>query len=382
MKSFKLLYLLPLLVFSFCTSEKTKDNQEKNSSANSIEDKGQTFTIKGKLANYNVPQIVLQEITPNGTQPLDTAAVDEQGNFTINGFIREKTYALINLGQYRNVFFVIDTTSNIEVNIDGGETLTYEISNSAASEEIAKMANTNSVFNQKIMELNKETQANPAMGAKERAAVEAKINDVVAELKNKQQEELKTLETSFAKIFSIEMLQVTADRETEQNLLQTIANESNNKWYAYYRNNAQSRIVTAIGSKAPDITLNTPQGTTLSLSSLQGKYVLIDFWASWCRPCRAENPNVVRVYNKYKDKGFEIFGVSLDKESAAWVQAIAQDGLTWKHVSDLGGWQSSAAKAYKVTSIPQTLLLDKEGVIIAKNLRGGELETKLSEVFN
>jgi peroxiredoxin len=382
MKSYKLLYLLPLLVFSFCSSEKTKNNSENNSSANSVEEQGQVFTIKGKLENYNIPQIILQEITPNGTQPLDTATVDEQGNFTINGFIREKTYALINLGQYRNVFFVIDTTSNIDVSIDGGETLTYEISNSKASEEIAKMANTNSVFNQKVMKLNKEIEANPAMSAKERATVEAKINGVIAELKSKQETELKTLETPLAKVFSIEMLQVTADRETEQNLLQTIANEPNNKWYTYYRNNAQARIVTAIGSKAPDITLNTPQGTTLSLSSLQGKYVLIDFWASWCRPCRAENPNVVRVYNKYKDKGFEIFGVSLDQEADAWVQAIAQDGLTWKHVSDLGGWQSSAAKAYKVSSIPQTLLLDKEGVIIAKNLRGGELEAKLSEVFN
>ncbi|MCB9166010.1 MAG: TlpA family protein disulfide reductase [Flavobacteriales bacterium] len=136
-----------------------------------------------------------------------------------------------------------------------------------------------------------------------------------------------------------------------------------------------------IGSAAPEIAQQTPEGATLSLRSLRGKYVLIDFWASWCRPCRMENPNVKRVYEKYHRKGFEIFGVSLDRTHDAWVKAIQQDGLPWKHVSDLGFWNNAAAQEYGVSSIPYTVLLDPDGNVIAKNLRGPALEKKLAEVL-
>jgi peroxiredoxin len=137
----------------------------------------------------------------------------------------------------------------------------------------------------------------------------------------------------------------------------------------------------AIGVVPPEIELPTPEGKIVKLSDLRGKVVLIDFWASWCRPCRQENPNVVRVYNQYKDKGFEILGVSLDRTKDRWVQAIAQDGLDWYHVSDLQYWSSVAAQDYMVSGIPATFLLDREGKIIAKNLRGPALEAKLKEVL-
>lgn len=136
-----------------------------------------------------------------------------------------------------------------------------------------------------------------------------------------------------------------------------------------------------VGNEAPEIAQPNPEGKVLKLSDERGKYVLIDFWASWCRPCRMENPNVVKAYNKYRKAGFEIFGVSLDKDKNKWVQAIAQDGLTWKHVSDLRGWNAQPAANYGVTSIPATVLLDQEGKIIAKNLRGQALEAKLTELF-
>lgn len=136
-----------------------------------------------------------------------------------------------------------------------------------------------------------------------------------------------------------------------------------------------------VGSEAPDFTQPTPDGKQLSLSSLRGKVVLIDFWASWCKPCRMENPNVKRVYDQYKGKGFEILGVSLDREKGAWTQAIAQDGLPWKHVSDLAFWNNAAAQQYGVSSIPYTVLVDKDGKVLGKNLRGPALEEKLAEVF-
>jgi peroxiredoxin len=136
-----------------------------------------------------------------------------------------------------------------------------------------------------------------------------------------------------------------------------------------------------IGSEAPEIALPTPAGPIMRLSDLRGKYVLIDFWASWCGPCRRENPNVIKTYAAYKDKGFEIFGVSLDQDKAAWTNAIAKDQLTWPHVSDLQYWNSVAAQAYQVSSIPMTFLLDPQGKIIAKGLRGDSLNQYLSNLF-
>lgn len=138
----------------------------------------------------------------------------------------------------------------------------------------------------------------------------------------------------------------------------------------------------AVGEAAPEISLTNPEGKKMSLSSLKGKVVLIDFWASWCGPCRRENPNVVNVYNKYKDKGFTVFSVSLDNKKEDWMQAIQKDNLTWEsHVSDLKGWKSAAAATYGVKGIPATFLIDKEGKVIATNLRGESLEAALKELL-
>jgi peroxiredoxin len=139
----------------------------------------------------------------------------------------------------------------------------------------------------------------------------------------------------------------------------------------------------AIGSPAMDFTQNDTEGKPVSLSSFKGKYVLLDFWASWCGPCRYENPNVVKAYNKFKEKKFTVLGVSLDKPDARdnWVQAIKDDGLTWTNVSDLKFWQNEVAQKYKVGSIPQNYLIDPQGIIIAKNLRGQALEDKLCEIL-
>lgn len=145
--------------------------------------------------------------------------------------------------------------------------------------------------------------------------------------------------------------------------------------------NINKMKATRVGAAAPEISENDPSGNPVSLSDFRGNYVLVDFWASWCRPCRMENPNVVKAYKKYHPKGFEIMAVSLDQKKDKWVAAIEQDGLVWKHCSDLKGWSSRPAATYGVSSIPATVLVDEQGNIAARNLRGPALEKKLEEIY-
>ncbi len=170
-------------------------------------------------------------------------------------------------------------------------------------------------------------------------------------------------------------------KELDEMLSQLSPSVHSSKDYQELKKQAESLKSTAIGMPAADFALNDSTGNPIAISSFKGKILLIDFWASWCGPCRRENPNVVRIYNDYKDKGFEIIGVSFDESKSKWIDAIHQDQLTWPHISDLKGWQSYAAKLYSIQAIPATILLDREGIIIAKNLRGEALREKLEEIY-
>jgi thiol-disulfide isomerase/thioredoxin len=180
----------------------------------------------------------------------------------------------------------------------------------------------------------------------------------------------------------IRLYQASQDGEKAEQLYHLLPQQIKETPLGNYVNQqiAESKI-NPIGSVISEFSQADPEGKPVSISSFRGKYVLIDFWASWCRPCRMENPNVVAVYNKYKDKRFTILGVSLDQAKDAWINAIKMDNLAWSHVSDLKGWGNAVAAQFQVRSIPQNFLVDPEGHIIAKNLRGAVLEKKLDALL-
>lgn len=172
----------------------------------------------------------------------------------------------------------------------------------------------------------------------------------------------------------------SADIQKNLNLIDASLQETN--YAKILRSVLQTRETTDIGQQAPDFTAQDTDGKTVSLADFTGKgYLLLDFWASWCGPCRRENPNVIKTYNEFKDRGFDILAVSLDKTRAAWLKGIAEDGLTYHHVSELKYWDSDIARLYGIRSIPSNLLIDKDGKIVAKNLRGSDLGSTLQQLL-
>lgn len=342
------------------------------------------FSVKGSIKNHTGSNtITLQELTNKGLVFIDSATVAPDGSFEFTGNVAQKTFCVIQVNNGA-ALILLDSLADMVLTIDANKPEEFTVSGSNETEKLKQLLLINNTFMSAVQGLEtKYAQYNTvepplSVQVQMRAEYDSIMNARVAAI----QAYALGLDNSLVPYFATNYLMPQADFE--------FLKQIDNKYYpqfaqSKYAQELHKRIEilskTAPGSIAPDIVLADPFGKTVSLSSLRGKTVLVDFWASWCRPCREESPNLVKAYNKYKSRGFEVFSVSLDDNRDAWQKAINDDKLLWTHVSDLQKWNSAVVNQYNIESIPFTVLIDAEGKIIAKNLRGEALDAKLAEVL-
>lgn len=370
-KSFVIYFSLALTLFlSSCNKE---SKQEFDGS----------IRVSGVIKNAPDGNIELYKFVNESTEIIGTIPMGSDGEFEYEFSLEGPSFFELHLMNQKIVKLAL-YSEDVEVLYDFNDESSLQIEGSEDSKNLQKIEALTADYQKTINELN--TAYFEAMSKRDQEAIKS-IQTTAMNLEltqsQKVKEVLSEMKGSFASMAGISMLNIKNDFQFIDELIIGL-NEKypNTKMIQSLLNQLDDMRALSIGQEAPEISLPNPNGELIKLSDLRGKYVLIDFWAAWCRPCREENPNVVRLYNQYKDRGFEVFGVSLDRTKEAWVKAIADDNLTWTHVSDLKYFNSEAASTYQINAIPATYLLDAEGKIIGKDLRGPSLENKLKEIFD
>lgn len=346
------------------------------------------YSVKGNIKNKPNNLVMLFEVSPAGLQILDSTRTDSKGDFTLSGNVKESLICQLQWGESSLVYMIIDNKTQAKIELSGaGLDVTYALSGKGieASSEMKQLIDLNVKYLLELQSIQDRANNLPPTeeGYLQGQALQGRYYALLGERNAAIRSMTLTFKQSLVPYFVIisGMLEDVDLPLLEHAKQSAVAFSESGKYAKDMVARYEQEKLLAVGSIAPEITQKQPDGTDLSLSKLRGKLVLIDFWASWCGPCRAENPMNRKLYEKYKSRGFEIFGVSLDSDAGRWKGAIARDSLTWYHVSDLGGWGSQPAKLYKVSSIPATYLIDKEGRIIAKGLRGEQLKAKLEELL-
>ena len=342
------------------------------------------FTIDGTVEGYDSGAVFLKKRV--GGEWIDIDSTESvQGKFSFKGKVEAPEMFYLFFGKDRKISALFLENSDIIFSVKTEDLRSPDVKGSKAQDAYKQFTDETKSFEDKLKNLYQEYMAAQKDDNKELLAQIDSTYEVISDDKTKFVKNYigtnnKSLATPYILYREISYSAEVDELDSLFKLMDTSLSAS--PYYIIVDEKIKTLYNVEIGKKAPDFTLNDTLGNPISLSSLKGQYVLIDFWAAWCRPCRAENPNNVKLYAKYHDKGFEIFGVSFDDKREAWIKAINKDGLTWPQVSDLKGWASAAGKLYGVSSIPHTVLLDKEGVIIAKNLRGEKLNEKIAELLD
>jgi len=369
-----LISLSVILLLSFC------DGNKKNSS----------FQLKGTLSDSKAETLYLEKLGSAKQVIIDSVILDENGNFEFTNYTPKIGFYRIKTNDKNFAMLVLDSADKITITgsvkdlgntfkVEGSPetTIFIEYNNLSKSRDI-KLDSLNKAF-QLLMETNK-------MDSKRMDSLstifETPYNSIINQSNILMVDKIAKNTNMYSSIMAIQALDPDKYSDLYKSLDAGLSKKfPNDKNVIMFHDVVERMLSTNVGQFAPEISLPTPNGKEIALSSLKGKLVLIDFWASWCGPCRKEMPNVVKIYSKFKNKGFEIYGVSLDQDKEKWMEAITKDGINWPQVSDLKYWDNVAARIYNVQGIPYTVLIDKDGKIIAKNLRGQELEKKIAEVL-
>lgn len=344
------------------------------------------FTITGTLEGTESATVILQKRIPGGYEVIDSAMI-ENGTFEMEGVIGYPQMVNLTIKDKRGGLNFFLENSDITIN---GHADSLFLASVTGSQTQGEFDTYKAAFDESNTEMSKiydrYREARMAGNEELASSIEKELEALDAKQNEMKKEFIKNNPSSFVTPTVLNELSYSLEADEMEGLIGGLDTTLNKVQTVV---GMKERLVqlksVSIGQKAPDFTLNDVDGNPVSLYSKLGgdtKLLLLDFWAAWCGPCRQENPNVVRVWNEYNKKGFDVFGVSLDRTKEDWVKAIADDQLTWTHVSDLKYWDCAPAKQYAVNAIPSNYLLDGNGVIIGHNLRGDALAAKVKEVLD
>jgi peroxiredoxin len=336
------------------------------------------LTISGKIKGLKEGSFVTLTDLNNAKDTLGKAKV-LKGAFLLKASLKEPMLVNLAFTKEKNLMTFLDNTM-VKVTGDVADIKNLKVTGSPTHKDFADFQNTFDPLFNKLVGINQQLQFGEGLDSltKEATATKNLIQSNIDQFITRKKS---SPVSAFLLAATMQLNENVLLTESRLNLLKQSALE--NMYGIFLKEAVAESKIAAIGSEAIDFTQADTSGVEVSLSSFRGKYVLLDFWASWCGPCRQENPNVVETFQKFKDKNFTVLGVSLDRpgQKDKWLQAIHADNLTWTHVSDLKFWNNAVAQQYKVQSIPQNFLIGPDGKIVAKNLRGPALEAKLCEVI-
>lgn len=357
------------------------------------------FTVTGKISNSSEKIVFLQE-TPLGTGERiveDSSLIGSDGSFHLKGKATEESlFSLFIKNETYPIAFVINDAAEIKVNADAKDPNGYQVTGSPASRSLKDFSLSASKKWAGLYLIGQEIDSLKKSGASDSVLINENNKGMyqVGELRNFVSAYIKGSPDPITSVWALGTYSQIFSTDDYQGLLNGIVKKfPAHKGIAAIKEMSDRQLALAkqknkepeeagwVGKSAPELSLPDMNGRQINLSSFKGRYVLVDFWASWCLPCRRENPNVVEAYNKYKNKNFTILGVSLDKEKQDWLDAVQSDKLAWTQVSDLQEWNSAAVTTFNFNGIPFNVLIDPEGKIIAQSLRGDQLNQKLAEVL-